>query len=290
MVADRYEVQGELGRGSAAVVLEAVDLCLARPVALKALGGDIAGDADVRDRFERDARTAAQVPHHNLVPIYDVVLEEDLPVVVQEQLPGATLSDAMRHGPVPATAVMSVALDVLAGLDAAHAAGLVHGDIRPQRVFLCDDGIAKLSTVSATTSLWAEIGSVAANPGPATDPAADGMDGPLDAEAWAHLPPEQLDGEPIGPESDIWSLGALMQDAVTAGRPAPSPPRRRRAGRAPTDEPGTGMYAGASEGFAAVVSRATHPDPTARYASAADMAAAIAAVASVRIGGARNRG
>ncbi|MBM7805129.1 serine/threonine protein kinase [Geodermatophilus bullaregiensis] len=203
LVAGRYAVTGVLGRGGMGVVWRATDQVLNRPVALKEVTfpahlSDEERDA-LRRRTFREARTAARLVHPNVTTLYDVVEEDGRPWLVMEHVDSRSLQEVVqRHGPLPWTTVARIGLDVLAALEAAHAVGIVHRDVKPANVLvgrdcaahLTDFGIAVATGDPSITTAGAVIGSP------------------------PFMSPERARGEDAGPATDLWSLGATLYTAV----------------------------------------------------------------------------
>jgi serine/threonine protein kinase len=142
-VIGRFELVREVGRGGFGVVYEAKDRDLGRTVAFKAvLPGDRPDVAE--DRLLREAEAAARLSHPNIVTIHDVGRSEFGPYLILELLHGNTLARRLQFGPVPFREALRIGLDVARGLAHAHAQGVVHRDLTPGNVFLCDDGQVKL--------------------------------------------------------------------------------------------------------------------------------------------------
>jgi serine/threonine protein kinase len=133
MLVDRYELRGVLGRGCMAEVRDAWDTRLNRPVAVKLLHPALWAVPDIRRRFEDEARSAARLSHQNIVVVFDFGEHEGSPFIVPERLPGQTLADLIAAGPMPPHQVRAFLDDVLAGLQVAHSAGILHRDIKARQ-------------------------------------------------------------------------------------------------------------------------------------------------------------
>lgn len=266
-LAGRYRVDRLLGRGGMAVVYEGLDLRLGRTVAVKLLRPEIAAQPQFRDRFETEARSAATLSHPNVVAIFDTGEDKGRPFIVMECLPGPTVADRIARGPMGEEEATAMAAAVLAGLQAAHGAGLVHRDVKPGNVLVtaqgswkvCDFGIAKaldaLDTGLTTTGLL--VGTP------------------------AYLAPERLTGAPATPASDIYSLGTVLYEALTATKPFGSLSTHALVASIQLDTPTPlrTLRPDVSPGFASVVERAMAKQPADRYPSATAMAEAISASA-----------
>jgi len=249
MLSGRYEIGSVLGRGAGSEVRRAFDRRLRRTVAIKFVDPKVWPAA----RFQAEARLAAAVPHPNIVTVFDVGIE-DVPYVVMECLPGTTLADEIRRGPLTNERASEVMNELLDALGAAHAQGVLHRDIKPTNLLLTADAHVKLSDFGIATSPDArhltETGMVIGTP--------------------MYLAPERLRGEPATVRSDLYAAGVVLYEALT-GRPpfrGDSPLAVAYAvNHADVDEP-TGP-------LAHVAMRAMSRDPDARYASAAEMAGAM---------------
>ena len=201
---DRYTVERKLGRGGMATVYLAHDSVLDRPVALKVLAEHLADDEDFRERFLREARLAAKFVHPNVVQVYDVGEDERGPYIVMEYVEGDTLADELRRrGRLPPDEVAAIGIQLCAALEAAHEAGLVHRDIKPQNVLRRPNGQVKIADFGIARSLAAtshtELGTVLGTA--------------------AYLAPEQARGEQVTPAADIYSLGVVLYELLTGRTP-----------------------------------------------------------------------
>jgi protein kinase-like protein len=202
LIAERYELGPLLGRGGMADVHAGTDRRLRREVAIKLLRSEMAARADVRRRFEAEALAAARLTHPNAVAVFDTGEHDGTPYIVMERLPGETLADRMAAGPVEPEWLVRVAVDVLGALGAAHAAGIVHRDVKPANILLTSDGGAKIADFGIAKSLDT-----------ATTSAGHLIGTP------AYIAPERLDGGPASPMSDLYSLGVVLYEGLAGGKP-----------------------------------------------------------------------
>ena len=140
----RYEIRSRLGAGGMGEVYLARDTRLDRDVALKILPEAVADDPDRMRRFEQEARSASALNHPNIVTIYDVERSGSMSFIATEFIEGSTLRERMRAGPMPLAQALDVAIQVAGALAAAHAAHIVHRDIKPDNVLMRSDGIVKV--------------------------------------------------------------------------------------------------------------------------------------------------
>jgi serine/threonine protein kinase len=203
VVGGRYELSGVLGRGGMGVVWLADDQLLDRQVALKeitfSLGLTDEERGILRERTMREARTAARLDHPHVTRVYDVVEEEGKPWLVMEHVPSRSLQEIVStEGPLAPAAVARIGLDVLAALEAAHRAGIVHRDVKPANVLVGPDGHACLTDFGIATSTGDSSlttqGAIIGSP--------------------SYMAPERANGEEPQPPVDLWSLGATLYTAA----------------------------------------------------------------------------
>ncbi|MFJ1762736.1 serine/threonine-protein kinase [Amycolatopsis sp. NPDC088138] len=204
LIAGRYAISAELGRGGMGVVWRGEDQFLGRPVALKELATPPGASPVHLERVLREARTAGRLNHANVVTVYDVVSEHGATFIVMELVIAPTLADVVgREGPLANDRVAEIGLQVLSALESAHAAGIVHRDVKPSnimvlpgdRVKLADFGIARAMDDPGLT----QTGGVMGSPG--------------------YMPPELFAGAGPSPASDLWSLGATLFHAAEGRAP-----------------------------------------------------------------------
>lgn len=209
VIAGRYRLQARIGRGGMGVVWRASDELLGRLVAVKEILADDALPEDDarrrRDRTFREARAVAQLRHPHIIVVHDVVEQDERPYLVMELIDGSSLDDRIaRHGPVTPAEAARIGIALLSALDTAHEAGVLHRDIKPanvliesgtERVVLTDFGIAQVAGATTLT----ETGSFVGSP--------------------EYTAPERMSGVRTGPESDLWSLGALLCTVLSGESP-----------------------------------------------------------------------
>ena len=208
LIADRYRLTEHIGSGAMGVVWQAHDERLHRTVALKQLllqPGLSAGEAhEARERAMRVGRIAARLQHPNAVAVYDVVEDAGQPVLIMEYVPSKSLSAVLEErGPLSPVEVARIGAQVATALTAAHAAGIVHRDIKPGNVLLADDGTVKITDFGISRA----TGDVTVT--------ATGML----AGTPAYLAPEVAKGENPGPPSDVFSLASTVYAAVEGQPP-----------------------------------------------------------------------
>ncbi|MGW2641483.1 protein kinase domain-containing protein [Streptomyces sp. NPDC001348] len=208
VIAGRYRLLAPLGEGGMGTVWRARDEVLNREVAVKEVRAP-AGlpGADVERlyaRLEREAWAAARVANRNVVTVYDVAMEGGRPWIVMELVRGLSLADQLEaEGPLPPQRAAHIGAEVLAALRSAHAAGVLHRDVKPANVLLANDGRVVLTDFGIATvegsSALTMTGEVIGSP--------------------EYLAPERALGRTPGPESDLWSLGVLLYAAVEGSSP-----------------------------------------------------------------------
>lgn len=264
---DRFVIARVAASGGMGVVLEAFDTRLERTVAIKLVRRELVQNVDLRQRFEREARAAAAVSHPNVVQVHDLGTTPDgMPFLVTEWVPGRSLFEVRRdEGRLAWPRALALVEQALRGLASAHAAGVVHRDVKlgnlmlvrqgaAERVKVVDFGLALLKRGDAYVRLTM-TGQVLGTP--------------------MYMAPEQRRGEEVGPRADIFAMGVVAWSLLTGLQPPPHDPSR--APRADAVDPSI------PHALASVVERAMQVDPNARFASADEMAdALIAAVAPGR--------
>ena len=222
-IAGRYSLEREIGRGGMGVVFLARDVALERPVAIKLLQRHLAQDPTQRERFLREARTAAQLMHPNIVPIHSVEAHDDLVFFVMAFVDGETLTQRVqRKGLLSGGNATRVMQEVAWALGYAHGRGVIHRDIKPDNILLehasgramvADFGIAQVATRDTLSVDGAFVGTV------------------------QYMSPEQADATILDARTDIYSLGATIYFALTGASPVEAPTMPAMLKRLMTDEP-----------------------------------------------------
>gem|GEM_PF-1798057 len=262
IIGDRYQLGRVIGRGGMATIHEAMDLRLERPVAVKLLRPEAAADADLADRFRREALAATVLRHPNIVACLDTGTDEGQPYLVMDLVEGEDLAARLKRGgrlaPGPAG---RIALDVARALGVAHVRGIVHRDVKPGNILLTEDGramvtdfgIARLAADAEAAKPGTTLGSV------------------------HYFSPEQARGATTTPASDIYGLGLVLYEALTGSRAFTGDTTDAialaRIGAAPPSPRATRPEVPAE--LDAVVRRALAPEPDDRYANGNAMAAAL---------------
>jgi eukaryotic-like serine/threonine-protein kinase len=207
-VANRYELEAELGHGGMGVVWRATDTLLARQVALKEVdlprGGDAAEREGLRARVSREARAAARLSHPGVVTVYDIAHDGGRDFIVMELVSAPTLEELVRaSGPLAPERAARLGLGLLDALEAAHRAGIVHRDLKPRNVMVREDGATKLADFG--------IASVQGDPRLTATGLVVGSP--------AYMAPEQVEAEAVSPATDLWALGATLWFAVEGEPP-----------------------------------------------------------------------
>jgi predicted Ser/Thr protein kinase len=256
VLAGRYRLVSPIGRGGMGVVWRAQDETLHREVAVKEVL--LAGDLPESERSEfyrravREARAAALLDHPGIITVHDVVTEDDRPWIVMELVAGRSLG---RAAPLPPQAVAAIGLRVLEALGAAHLRGILHRDVKPTNILLADDGRVILT----------DFGIASLEGDPSLTRTGDFVGSP------GFVAPERLREQPVGPASDLWSLGATLYAAVEGRSPFGRDTPMGSLGAVLTDEPPPPVRAGP---LAPVLWHLLVKDPAARI-PAGDAARAL---------------
>jgi tetratricopeptide (TPR) repeat protein len=254
----RFEVVREIGRGGFGVVYEAKDTELGRSVAFKAISAG-SSDAVREQRALAEAEAAARLAHPNIVHLYDVGRCERGPFLIMELLRGESLDERLARGAIELRDAVHVAVEISRGLAHAHEQAVVHRDLKPGNVFLCDDGQVKVLDFG--------LAHVFERRGP-------------DGGTPEYMAPEQARGEPSDERADVYALGVILHELLTGSRPAapgssPLPPRTTFFPLPPRQRGEKVRVRGA---LSSIVSRMLAQDPAERPANAAQVHAQLASI------------
>lgn len=215
-----YTIERELGRGGMGVVYLAQDARLGRLVAIKAMPEHLASDPDRLARFEREARTLAQLSHPNVGGIYGVEEHEGARFLVLEYIEGRSLAEVLDGGALPIDEAVEYGMQIASGVEAAHESGIVHRDLKPGNVIVTpeghatvlDFGLARIDEGHSSSSLVTESPTLTS---PAGSPTVSGV---ILGTA-AYMSPEQARGRRVDKRTDIWSFGVMLYEMLSGSSP-----------------------------------------------------------------------
>src|SRR5260221_6638734 len=211
-----YEILSSIGAGGMGEVYKARDTRLDRIVAIKVLPTHLADRAELRERFEREARTIASLNHPHICTLFDIGQQDGIDYLVMEYLEGETLAHRLQKGPLPLEQVLQYAIEIADALDKAHRKGVTHRDLKPGNIMLTKSGTKLLDFGLA--KLKQEI--VPANVQLSQLPTAND---PLTAQGMIvgtlqYMAPEQLEGKEVDARTDIFAFGAVVYEMATGKR------------------------------------------------------------------------
>ena len=266
-----YRVEKRLGAGGMGEVFLARDLALGRMAAVKVLSDALTAEA--RARLLREAEACARLQHPAIATFFEAGESDGTAFLAMEFVAGETLRDRLRRGPLPFPQALSVTASLLEALVHAHAAGVLHRDIKPENVMVTGDNLGKLLDFGIAQLVEGEGTSEAATEVALTAPGA--VIGTL-----GYMSPEQLRGQPLDERSDLFSLGAVLYEAL-AGRAAfPGETAADRIAAILTDDVEPLHATGVAPEASVVLTRALARDPERRYASAAAFLSDLRALGS----------
>ncbi len=259
----KYEILGELGKGAMGTVYKARDPDLGREVAIKTMSEELLAEKEMKDRFLREAQSAAAMQHPNIVTIFELGVHEGKHFIAMELLGGLDLGEIVDQQKLTRLEdKVSLVTQVCRGLDFAHKRGVIHRDIKPGNIQVLPDGTAKIldfgiARFKGGTGEKTKTGLVMGTP--------------------TYMAPEQIKGEPIGHRADMWAVGTILYELLSGHRPFETDTipgliyKIVHASPPSLDARAMGLPDGVEE----VVDRALTKDPDGRYRDLADMAEAL---------------
>jgi Tol biopolymer transport system component len=260
-----YITIAPIGAGGMGEVYRSRDTRLEREVAIKLLSGDLRSNEELRERLAREARAIARLSHPHICAVYDVGREGERDYLVMELLAGQTLAERLREGPLPLDQFLQFGVQIASALAAAHAAGIVHRDLKPANVMLTGSGVKLLDFGIAKAF------------------AGDGPDGAsqepgltrtgLVVGTLAYMAPEQIEGMPADPRTDVFALGAVLYEMATGNAAFTAPTQAALVAKVLTTDPPSiaSMRPGIPASLDRLVRACLTKDPSVRWQSARDV-------------------
>jgi serine/threonine protein kinase len=262
-VAERYEIEAKLGEGGMGVVYRALDTRLNRPCAIKFLSDNLA-DAAARHRFQREAQTASSLNHPHILTVYDAGEFNGRQYLVAEFVDGGTLKAWIRSGERTWRQIIELLAGPADGLAVAHAAGILHRDIKPDNILVSRNGYAKLADFglaklaeSTDVDLTRTLSEDGTRPG-------------MIIGTIAYMSPEQAAGRPVDARSDIFSFGVLLYEMIGGRRPFTGDTDLQVL-QAILHSPADPLGEGVPQSLRSAVEKALEKDPDERYQSMRDL-------------------
>ena len=261
-----YRVLRKLGSGGMGVVYEAEDVRLGRRVALKLLSESLAQDKQTLQRFEREARLASSLNHPNICTIYEVEEHQRQPVIVMELLEGESLKERIGARPLSIDELLDFGIQTSDALEAAHAKGIIHRDIKPGNIYVVGQGRVKILDFGLAKVRAPKIEENQSEEEALT------LDGVIPGTT-SYMSPEQVRGEEIDPRSDLFSLGVVLYEMATGQRPFAAKNRILMMNAILNAQPAAASKANPSlpAGLDTIIARALAKDREKRFQHAADI-------------------
>jgi serine/threonine protein kinase/Flp pilus assembly protein TadD len=271
-----YQVLAKIGEGGMGIVYSALDARLGRTVALKVLPPGKSNDPKRRQRFLREARAAAALNHPNIVGIYDIGHDHGVDFIAMELVAGRSLYQLMRRAQLPLSEILSYSSQIASALAKAHAAGVVHRDLKPGNVMITDEGSVKLLDFGlAQLNPVLTVADAGLQEETATESAITEMG--VAVGTLQYMSPEQARGETVDKRSDIFSFGVLLYEMLGGSRPfhASSAVALLHAIGYDQPKPIAELRGDIPAGLQEIVSRCLQKQPEARFGSMEPVATAL---------------
>ncbi len=217
LVAGKYRITEEIGRGGMGVVYEAEDTKLARKVAIKVLPEIFTTDPERMVRFEREARVLASLNHPNIAAIYGVEEADGKRFLVLELVEGDMLAERLSRGALSLEETIDVCRQIAAGLEGAHEKGIIHRDLKPSNVRITPEGKIKILDFGLAKALHDQTSEIDISKSPTIT--ADMTEPGVILGTAAYMSPEQATGRPVDKRADIWAFGCILYECLTGKRP-----------------------------------------------------------------------
>jgi len=258
----QYEVVAPIGAGGMGEVYRARDSRLARDVAIKIMADHVAGDPEMRARFESEARAVAAVSHPCILSIFELAMVDGLLFAVMELLDGESLRARLENGRLPWRQAVEIAADIAEGLAVAHAHGVIHRDLKPENLFLTRSGSVKILDFGLALHRMPSAGG-------AGDPTFVHTAAGIVLGTFGYISPEQVLGQTVDGRSDVFALGCVLYEMLSG--------ERLFTGGTP-QEVIANVLQGPPAELSAIVMRAVDREPSRRFESARDAAMALRAL------------
>lgn len=273
-----YRILDKIGEGGMGVVFRARDEQLERDVALKVLPSGVLSDEASRRQFRTEALALAKLSHPNIETVFEFNSQDGIDFLALELIPGISLKDKVKNGPLPEKEVLRLGIQLAEGLAAAHGRGVIHRDLKPANVFVTGDGRLKILDFGLAKLARMELGSEATESFTSDHSTISGT--------VPYMSPEQLSALPLDSRTDIYSAGVVLYEMAVGLRPFSGLQGARLIGAILHQTPPspTSLNPRLSPGLESVIAKTIEKDPGQRYQSAGELQAALAGISAASSG------